>query len=177
MNDYENYKIKIHLENEANRILNLLIPKCNEILKSYVGKKVLKVDFRILKELDEQFKPLFEEFNKTEIKPFNQDDKTERIDLNHFWINTSEYSFCLNLKLCLIRGSYDNHTYKCIYHEKSPYLAEIKNKILIRTYDKEEYKPINTEEQLYILKQAEQKQKELEDLKDKLFYPLKEYLR
>jgi len=157
---------KAHAENEINKVLNALIPEVNLIFKSYLGKKVIKTDGDLIKDLKEQFNNI--DYNQIELKPLNKGN----VEISSCYIANStrgfgSYSMTLKVKLCFCGGSYEDKTYYCFYHNKTYYFGELKEQILTKIEDFKPFEEINTDLEIITFKNCQVLRDQLEKEQNK----------
>jgi hypothetical protein len=116
-----NLKLEIHGKNELNRIVLEQLIHIYPQLEKFIGKKINTLNGKSAKFIID-----FLNFNANVCKLTDNDFASNQ----GCYFSISNYSICLNFKLCFNGGKYEDKTYYCQYFEKSIYLGEMDNTTL-----------------------------------------------
>ncbi len=174
----EEIKLKVLGENEARRVLNLVVPKMQKFLDKCKGIKILKVNGCFTKEISQGIndilKPLREQIK---ITPFKQGHYAE---ISSLYLSATTYDLSLKLTISFNGGEYEDKTYYCIYYDKPFYLCRVENSRIKDFYENKElpFKMINAEEQIKQIKKCSDILKQFNEEKEKINpYELRNYVR
>lgn len=137
MEELEEIKNKLVMENEINGIGNYFKTLLINTLKPFINKPILNSDFTINKRLKDLLNKNLEPIQTYTIKPLYAGHNAK---IQWAIIKSNEYDIYLDISICYNGGDYEDKSYYCIYWRNSYYIASIKDKQIVKFY--EELRPL-----------------------------------
>lgn len=167
-------KERVHMENEKRKILNKIDPLIKSYFKQYDKQKIYTVQGELLKKIkdDKIYNTIVNRENYS-AEPLPGD----HVDINIF-MQHSQYSFYVTVKLCFSGGSYEDRTNYTVYTETGKYIADLENGTTIKSLYELSSVPLlnhiqeNMQIQLFI-----KKSKELKEILKTIDYSLRDFIK
>lgn len=158
MQPYKKEQIErtIFLENATRERLNLLTDQVAEILKPFIGQKVLNKDGTALKKLKDQLS-----IPDVQLESYNGHPVQFRA-----WVKIDEYTIMIQSQTILHAET------GYMYHEGYRYIGRIQENVLTEVHDKDPAPALVAADQLRDYDLYEQKKEELEQIRERIYHKL-----
>ena len=160
-------KREVQKENALRNIVNVERAKLADILRPFMGLKIQKVDYTLVKKIKD-----FVNFDiGCNIEPLTAGGYAS---VQIIRLELSQYAIWLHVSLCYNGGSYDDNTHYCEYYKDCFGVADIRDRKLTNICENEPLPPLDADEQENQFNKCKDLKDNLEAEKELLYYRFRE---